>query len=110
RRKKILIRKKKNPISHIFKFVIVTSVLLIIFTGVGSMLSLEYLKARDKHVPALETVFPEIPLASSVMDRNGELLYRMYGDQSNNDKLELEELNSLTIAAFLAAEDAEFFN
>lgn len=70
----------------------------------------QYLQNRIDEIPNPELVFEGLNLASEVYDSKGGLLYRMFADNSNSDKLTFDEVNNLTIAAFMAAEDAEFFN
>ncbi len=69
-----------------------------------------YLKERNSEIPTPDKVFPEVGLATEIYDRNGTKLYRLYNDYSNSDKVDINEINDEVKAAFMAAEDSQFYN
>lgn len=103
-------KKQKHDVS---KSVLVISIitLTIFFTAqISSLFLMNFLKERAEAVPELRDLVEEIPFASTIYDRNGEQLFRLHNDYSNSDRAELNEIKPYTIAAFLAAEDANFMN
>ncbi|MDQ7021217.1 MAG: biosynthetic peptidoglycan transglycosylase [Candidatus Dojkabacteria bacterium] len=112
--KKIKVRKKKSKHKLSAKKILFCSLavinsVLLLSMSTGLYL-ISYLQDRSDLVPEVDASFNTIALATEIYDRNGELLYRMHGDESNRDKVTLDELNPFTIAAFMAAEDSDFFN
>jgi penicillin-binding protein 1A len=77
---------------------------------ISGLYLLIFLQDRNKQIPTPDKVFPDIHLATEIYDRNGERLYRLFGDYSNSDKVDIAEINDTVKAAFLAAEDSEFYN
>lgn len=103
-------KKKKKP--HLFKTLHISlvattflSLCSVLFTGV----LLSYMQTRAQSLEDVETILEEPPYATEIYDRHGTLLYRLHGDFSNRDIVSINEINPQTIAAFMAAEDAWFY-
>src|SRR5947209_2250871 len=95
--KKILRKTKlKNTLLKVGIFVLAT--FLCIFALVG-LYFITYLQDRNKKIPTPDQVFIDPPLATEIYDRNGVLLYRLYNDDSNNDKVDISEISDVVKAA-----------
>lgn len=70
---------------------------------------LNYLQTIAVDLPTPEKPFGKKSIASEIYDRNGKLLYRVFDDE-DRDPVNLEEIPPLVEWAFLAAEDANFYN
>lgn len=68
------------------------------------------LQKNEETIPDIENYIQPIPLATEIYDRNGTLLYRMHNDYSNSDKVQINFVSNKIRAAFMAAEDANFYN
>ncbi len=100
-------RKKRN--TKVFLIILVLIVSSILTIQISSILVLDFLKERSRAIPDVESLISEVPYASEIYDRKGESLFRLHNDFSNSDRVFFNEINSYTIAAFLAAEDSTFF-
>lgn len=83
---------------------------------IGVVVLLTLLQDVSKKLPTPDKVFPDVPLATEILDRKGlqegnssAVLYRLYGE-SNADPVNLEDIPDVVKASFLAAEDDNFFN
>lgn len=83
---------------------------------IGVIALLTILQDVSKKLPSPDKVFPEVNLATEILDRKGleegsssTTLYRLYGEE-NSDKVDLEDIPEVVKASFLAAEDDNFFN
>jgi len=83
---------------------------------IGIIALLTILQDVSKKLPTPDKVFPEVALATEILDRkgleegnSGTALYRLYGDE-NADAVNLEDIPDVVKASFLAAEDDNFFN
>ncbi len=103
--------KKQRKSVLLTKTFIVSLVLFssfILFSGLFTILILDFLQERSKALPDIQSLVQDIPFASEIYDRNGKSLFRLHNDYSNSDKVYINEINSFTYAAFLAAEDSTF--
>lgn len=87
-----------------------------IFVVIGVIALLTILQDVSKKLPTPDKVFPDVALATEILDRkgleegqSGTALYRLYGDE-NADAVNLEDIPDVVKASFLAAEDDNFFN
>lgn len=83
---------------------------------IGIIVLLTTLQDISKKLPTPDNVFPEVPLATEIVDRQGledgdssTVLYRLFGE-SNSDPVNLDDIPDTVKASFLAAEDDNFFN
>ncbi|MBD3280954.1 hypothetical protein GF389_05555 [Candidatus Dojkabacteria bacterium] len=88
---------------------------LAIAVFVGIVLTFWYLQQISKDLPSPDEPFGTKNSASVIYDRNGEQLYKVYGNE-NRDPLELPEDGEITdvvtnemVWAILAAEDIDFY-
>lgn len=89
---------------------LITFLFTLIGSGISGMFFFSYIQARSELIPEKNEVIKSVSLASKVVDRNGELLMRFHDDESNRDLITQDEITNEIRAAFLAAEDAEFYN
>ncbi len=82
----------------------------LIVISLAGFFAIDYLHQRQMQIPTPDKVFPEVGLATEIYDRNGERLYRLFDDESNNDKVVIDEVNNTIRASLMAAEDSEFYN
>jgi len=75
---------------------------------VGVIVVLAYLQSISEDLPSPETPFGIKNTASEIYDRNGKLLYRVFGEE-NRDPVSIDEVPDLLIWAFLAAEDVDYY-
>lgn len=54
--------------------------------------------------------YTNFEIASNILDRNGNLLYRIKTDTSNSDFMKKTSMNNRIRAVFMAAEDGDFYN
>jgi len=100
----------RSKIKKVFlKIALVIVGLFAITTVFGGIYVLSYLQAENKNIPSPDNVFPVSKLATEIYDRNGTLLYRLFNDQSNSDKVDIKEIPDVLKASFLAAEDGNFY-
>lgn len=85
-----------------------SSLLFVLIVG-GSLLGFLVFTVYSKDLPSPNRLVErDIPLSTKILDRNGELLYDVYGEQ-NRTLTKLEELPPYLINATLATEDADFY-
>lgn len=103
-------RKKKRKVNRkLYQFTLIFLINIVFVSSFVSIQAASFLRDRIDKVENVGATLSDIPLATELYDRNGELLFRMYGDESNTDRANIEEINNSTIAAFLAAEDSTFY-
>jgi len=100
-------KKYKKKVNKVMLFFLGVSWIVVAGVIIGMFF---YLKQRNSEIPTPDKVFPEVGLATEIYDRNGVRLYRLYNDESNNDRVDIEEINDLVKASFMAAEDSQFYN
>jgi penicillin-binding protein 1A len=103
-------RKRKSHGRSFYTITLITFCTLLFTTIFSGLYFASYLKSRVVVAESADIVLAEIPQASEIYDRNGKLLFRLHGDHSNTDKAKISEITNITRAAFLAAEDANFYN
>lgn len=85
-----------------------SSLLFVIIVG-GSLFGFLLFTVYSKDLPSPNRLVErDIPLSTKILDRHGELLYDVYGEQ-NRTLVKLEELPPALINATLATEDADFY-
>lgn len=99
--------RKKSGSSKMVLFTF--GMLLFTFIFFVAILGLKSMEKVTANAISPEDVFIEVKLATEIYDRNGERLFRLQGDQSNSDKVSISEINNIIRAAFLAAEDNQFY-
>lgn len=77
---------------------------IIFFVSIG----FAYVQYISKDLPSPDKPFSPQNLTSNFYDRNGQPLYRFFGEE-NRDQVHLEEIPPLQIWAILAAEDIEYY-
>lgn len=84
-------------------------ILLIVLGGIGTSFSLAMLAKYTKELPDPDAPFEKNQdLTSFIYDRNGNILYKVHGDQ-NREITKLEDIPLGVIWAFIAAEDVDFY-
>lgn len=100
-----LSKKRKKRLK---KFIIGTAGLGFLSLIIGIIVLLSYLQSVSEDLPSPDSPFGNKNTASEIYDRNGKLLYRVFGDE-NRDPVNMEEVPELLTWAFLAAEDIDFY-
>jgi penicillin-binding protein 1A len=98
--------KKQNRLKALFAF----SWIFVFVILVSTIFGLSYLKNISNDLPSPDQPFGKKNMASELYDRNGNLLYRVFGSNDNRDPVELEQVPDLLIWSFLAAEDIDFYS
>lgn len=80
---------------------------LFIISGISAMF-LWYLQSITNQLPSPDKPFGSKNIASEIYDRNGTMLYRVFGDE-NRDPVKLDDVPPLLVWSFLAAEDIDFY-
>lgn len=100
---------------RIKKVAYITAGIFAIVLVVGIVFSLWYVQKISKGLPSPDEPFGIKNTASVIYDRNGEQLYKVFGNE-NRDPLELPEDGTITdvvpeemVWAMLAAEDIDFY-
>jgi membrane peptidoglycan carboxypeptidase len=88
-------------------FYVFLTVLLIVGI-VGGVYLFGWLQTLTEQLPSPDKPFGQKSAASEIYDRNGKLLYRIYGDE-NRDPIKMEEVPQLMKWSLLAAEDIDFY-
>lgn len=111
-RRKTTHKGKSHSIQSLKQFFLRSTVLLtilVLFILTISILSvLNYLKVISQDLPSPDKPFGEKNYASEIYDRNGKLLYRVFGDE-NRDYVDISQIPPKVKWAYLAAEDINFF-
>ena len=76
---------------------------------VGLIFLLSYVQGLTEDLPSPDKPFGQKNTASEIYDRNGKLLYRVFGDE-NRDPVDLDQVPDLQKWAFLSAEDIDFYS
>lgn len=82
---------------------------VIILLIIGSIYVFGYLQSITEQLPSPDKPFGEKNAASEIFDRNGKLLYRVYGNE-NRDPVTYKDTPVLLRWSILAAEDIDFYN
>ena len=100
-KKKLTLKKKK---------ILYISVGILFFLFTASILGVGiYLKSLQESLPSPEQLIDRASDQSTqILDRDGEVLYTIYGDQ-NREFVAIEDIPEVTRWALLAAEDIEFY-
>lgn len=105
-RKAYVSQKSKERLKKIMMVVLLVFSVGIIF---GGIFGLTYLQRISADLPNPEDPFKDKELASEILDRNGELLFKVF-NEFNRDEVNIEEIPDMVKWAFLAAEDREFYD
>ncbi len=113
--KKFKLSKKVSK--RLKKIALVLATVFIVAGAIIGLLLFSWLQRLNKEIPTTDAVFPEIPVASEIYDRNeleqgdgkGTLLYRQIDEQYNSDPVNIEEIPEYVKWAFIAAEDESFY-
>lgn len=98
-------QKRKRVLVFLYSL---TSFLMIFFVG-GVSLGFFLFVIYSKDLPSpTRLIERDIPLSTKILDRNGELLYDVYGEQ-NRTLIKIEDIPQSIINATLATEDADFY-
>lgn len=98
-------KKNKHKLLRLFY---TASFVSISITTIAIIIFLSYLQSITKDLPSPDQPFGKKNIASEMYDRNGNLIYKVFGDE-NRDLVKLEDLPPELIWAFLAAEDINFY-
>lgn len=98
----------KSKKQKLRKFFYTTGGIFLVIVLIGMIFVLSYVQSISEDLPSPEEPFGKKASASEIYDRNGKLLYRVFGD-ANQDSLEIEQVPPLLKWAFLAAEDVDFY-
>lgn len=82
--------------------------ILFIALIIGGVYAFGWLQSLTEQLPSPDKPFGEKSAASEIYDRNGQLLYRIYGDE-NRDPIKITEVPPLMKWSLLAAEDIDFY-
>ena len=91
------------------KLIYFMSGFLLILTVVGGLYAFGYLQSITEQLPSPDKPFGKKNAASEIYDRNGKLLYRVYGNE-NRDPVVLSEVPILLRYTIMAAEDIDFYD
>lgn len=103
-------KKEKKPLSPKAKKIIYIAV-GVVFLGICVCLLAVgiYLKNLEKNLPSAQDLFTrQTDQSTQILDRNGTVLYTIYGNQ-NRELVKLDQIPNVTKWAVLAAEDVEFY-
>lgn len=75
---------------------------------VGALFVFSYVQGITEDLPSPDKPFGLKNAASEIYDRNGKLLYRVFGE-ANSDPVDIDEVPELLQWTFLAAEDIDFY-
>jgi len=79
------------------------------FLATGSLVSMVLFAVYSKNLPSPNKLLTrDVELSTRIFDRNGELLYDIYGEK-NRTVVRLEEISPYLVQATLATEDADFY-
>ena len=111
--KKSFKRKRRNIFKVIWKrfhkaFYFLMGFVIILLI-IGSIYVFGYLQSITEQLPSPDKPFGEKNAASEIFDRNGKLLYRVYGNE-NRDPVTYKDTPVLLRWSILAAEDIDFYN
>lgn len=85
------------------------SSLFLAFLVIGSVVGVIMLAVFSRNLPAPDRLFQrEMQLSTKIFDRNGELLYDIFGNE-NRTMVKLDDLPEHVVWATLATEDADFY-
>ncbi|HLD03627.1 MAG TPA: transglycosylase domain-containing protein, partial [Candidatus Dojkabacteria bacterium] len=104
-RKRIFAKLRSERARRILKL---TGGLFLIFLFIGGLLTLSWVQSLTEKLPSPDKPFGQKDTASEIYDRNGKLLYRVFGDE-NRDPVYIEDVPELMRWAYLAAEDIDFY-
>lgn len=82
--------------------------ILLIATFIGLIFALSYVQSLTEDLPSPDKPFGNRNTASEMYDKNGKLLYRVFGDE-NSDPVDIDKVPHLLKWSFLAAEDIDFY-
>lgn len=110
-------RMSKKSKVRVRKVVYITLSAFAVFLFLGIVGGLWYMQRISRDLPSPDAPFGSKDVASVIYDRNGEQLYKVYGNE-NRDPLELpaddakitDIVPQHVVWAFLAAEDASFYD
>jgi penicillin-binding protein 1A len=103
-------KKKRKIIWQRFKkvFYFISGFLTIILI-IASLYAFGYLQSITEQLPSPDKPFGKKNAASEIYDRNGKLLYRVYGNE-NRDPVVLKDVPILLRYSVMAAEDINFYS
>lgn len=111
RRRKLVKKYRKKKVVQKFGIVFISGLFFLSCISVfSSLAAISYLRSRAQEIVDTKEVIKEVPLATQIYDRHGTPLFRLQSDISNSDLVKQEEITPQIKAAFLAAEDANFYN
>jgi len=105
--KKSLFAKLKQK--NVKRFLYSAGAVLMIFVIVGLIFALAYVQAITQDLPSPDKPFGVKSTSSEILDKNGKLLYKLFGDE-NRDPVDIDEVPLLLQWAVLAAEDIDFYS
>lgn len=76
---------------------------------IAALYGFGYLQTLTEQLPSPDKPFGKKNAASEIYDRNGKLLYRVYGNE-NRDPVIMADVPQLMKWSILAAEDIDFYN
>ncbi|MFQ5492711.1 MAG: penicillin-binding protein [Candidatus Dojkabacteria bacterium] len=107
-------RKKRGKASKlkkekIRKILYTSGAVILIVVFIGLLFGLSYVQSITEDLPSPDKPFGQKSAASEIYDRNGKLLYRVFGEE-NRDPVDIDKVPELLKWAFLAAEDIDFYS
>jgi len=101
---------KKKKRKKVKEYLAKSAGVLILLVIVGLIWGLSYVQALSEDLPSRDDPFGKHKgNTSEIYDRNGQLLYRMFGEE-NHDPVNIEEVPDLLKWSYLAAEDIDFYS
>lgn len=105
-KKRISLRQRLSKFKKVF---MVGCGFFIVVGIVAGLYGFGYLQRLTENLPSPDKPFGDQSSASEIYDRNGKLLYRVYGDE-NRDLISINDVPPLMKWAILSAEDMDFYN
>jgi len=108
-RKKLSKRKRlKLMLSHYKRVVYFGCGVVVILILVGVVYGFSYIQSLTERLPSIDKPFGPQPVATEIYDRNGKLLYRVYGND-DRDAVAIKDVPFLVKESFISAEDKNFY-
>jgi len=101
---------KKKKRKKVKEYLAKSAGVVILLIIIGLIWGLSYIQALSEDLPSRDDPFGKHKgNTSEIYDRNGQLLYRMFGEE-NHDPVDIEEVPDLLKWSYLAAEDIDFYS
>ncbi len=105
-KRKLGLRQRLGKFKKVFTLIFGVFVIVLM---IGALFAFGYLQSLTENLPSPDKPFGDKSSASEIYDRNGKLLYRVYGNE-NRDLVSINDVPPLMKWSLLAAEDIDFYN